>query len=182
MYQHRKCDMTYRQKIIYRHFDIMTTNAFRAAAVINDACKKIADFHVGLDSQLDISPYTTLIIERVYCLTSPQPLGKSSHRRSKWESWQRHWRWDRHGWCWSCSRWKGSHCFQLHSWNCSYKNARISVGVLVSCCKVRKFPSSVSLWHQLPTHPDKYIWATSRTLRKLKFGMEALFNQTRSTS
>ena len=79
----RKCDMTYRQKIIYRHFDNMTTNAFRAAAVINDACKKIADFHVGLDSQLGISPYTTLIIERVYCLTSPQPLGKSSHRRSK---------------------------------------------------------------------------------------------------
>ena len=34
----------------------------------------------------------------------------------------------------------------------------------------------------LLTHPDKYIWATSRLLRKLKFVMEALFNQTMSTS
>ena len=33
-----------------------------------------------------------------------------------------------------------------------------------------------------PSHPDKYIWATSRLSRMLKFGMEALFNQTRSTS
>ena len=34
-----------------------------------------------------------------------------------------------------------------------------------------------------PTHPTpgKYIWATSRLHRKLKFGMEALFNPTRST-
>ena len=30
-----------------------------------------------------------------------------------------------------------------------------------------------------PPHPGKYIWATSRLPRKLKFGMEALFNQTR---
>ena len=35
-----------------------------------------------------------------------------------------------------------------------------------------------------PTHPtpDKYIWATSRQHRKLKFGFEALFNQSMSTS
>ena len=33
-----------------------------------------------------------------------------------------------------------------------------------------------------PPHPGKYIWATSRLLVKLKTGMEALFNQTRSTS
>ena len=42
----------------------------------------------------------------------------------------------------------------------------------------------ISVWHPPtpPTHPGKYIWATSRLPRKLKFGMEALFNQTRSTS
>ena len=33
-----------------------------------------------------------------------------------------------------------------------------------------------------PPPPDKYIRATSRLPRKLKFGMEALFNQTRSAS
>ena len=38
----------------------------------------------------------------------------------------------------------------------------------------------ISVWH--PPHPGKYIWATSRLPRKLKFGMEALFNQTRSMS
>ena len=39
----------------------------------------------------------------------------------------------------------------------------------------------ISVWHT-PTHPDKYIWATSRLPTKLKFGMEALFKQIRSTS
>ena len=42
----------------------------------------------------------------------------------------------------------------------------------------------ISLWHHPPTppHPDKYIWATSRPPRRLKFGMKTLFNKTRSTS
>ena len=33
-----------------------------------------------------------------------------------------------------------------------------------------------------PTHPGKYIWATSTLPRKLRFDIEALFNQTRSIS
>ena len=35
---------------------------------------------------------------------------------------------------------------------------------------------------ETPPHPGKYIWAPCRLPRELKFGMEALFNQTRSTS
>ena len=33
-----------------------------------------------------------------------------------------------------------------------------------------------------PTHPDKYIWATSRLPKKLKFEIYALIDQTRSTN
>ena len=33
-----------------------------------------------------------------------------------------------------------------------------------------------------PTHPGKYIWSTSRPPWRLKFGIEALFNQTKLTS
>ena len=33
-----------------------------------------------------------------------------------------------------------------------------------------------------PPTPGKYIWASSKLPRKLKFGMEPLLNQTRSTS
>ena len=36
--------------------------------------------------------------------------------------------------------------------------------------------------HPTPPHPDKYIWASSRLPLVLKFGMEALLNQSRSTS
>ena len=71
-------------------------------------------------------------------------------------------------------------------------------GRTVDCKLAQKLPSSVpvqcqSSWTETSyiitvspthpaTHPGKYIWATSRLPRKLKFGMEALFNQTRSTS
>ena len=36
--------------------------------------------------------------------------------------------------------------------------------------------------HPPPPTPGKYIWATSRLRRKLKFGMESLLNQTCSIS
>ena len=34
----------------------------------------------------------------------------------------------------------------------------------------------------LPSHPGKYVWATSRLLRKLTFDIEAFFNQTSPAS
>ena len=44
--------------------------------------------------------------------------------------------------------------------------------------------NSENHWETHPTPPNlgKYIWATSRPPLKLKFGMEALFNQTKSAS
>ena len=41
---------------------------------------------------------------------------------------------------------------------------------------------SVRPYPPTPPHPGKYIWSTSKPPWKLKFGIEALFNQTKSTS
>ena len=40
---------------------------------------------------------------------------------------------------------------------------------------------NISVTPHPPTHPGKYIWAAFRLPLMLKFGMEALFNLTRST-
>ena len=61
--------------------------------------------------------------------------------------------------------------------------------ILPSSVPVGKFSFSqaelrlalLSLYTHPPT-PDKYIWATFRPPWMLTFGMEALFNRTRSTS
>ena len=62
-------------------------------------------------------------------------------------------------------------CFLLSNYQAQFQ--------LASSSKV-KLRAEISLIISVRSNPGKYIWAPSRLPWKLKFGMEALFNQTKS--